>query len=440
MPVGTPFLVVVSILLVLGSAFFVAAEYSMVSSRRSRLEAIARRGNRRAASLGHALDDLSVYVAASQIGITMLGIGIGAITEPFVTSALTRLLGRSVDARVSYVIAFLLVVFVLVVVGELVPKYATLRNPERAALFLYPSLSIFTVLFRPLTWLAQITAGGILHFLGVQPEEDGRAVVPKEELLLLVQSGGAEGALEKRHAELVSRALRLDVLTARDIMVHRLDVKWLDIDTPMDQLLDRLQDIPYSRIPVCRGDLDDLVGIIYVHDLIRCARSQAPLSEYIAEAVVVPENLSMGRIVETMRSSRTQILVVVDEYGGTSGIITVEDVVEEVFGELEDRPEAARPAIEARHGGRFSARADVRYDELVQLLGLPLDPGASTDTLATIVIARLQRMPVTGDAVETSLGTMRVENMARSRITRVSITLSPELRAAHEASKAEPPA
>jgi CBS domain containing-hemolysin-like protein len=433
MPAGTPLLVFASILLILGSAFFVAAEYSLVSSRRSRLETFAKAGNRSAAALVKALDNLSSLVACIQIGITMLGIGVGAITEPFVTKVLGAAFGTAVDPRVSYLVAFLLVTFALVVVGELVPKYATLRNPERAALVLYPPLRLISYVCYPLSWLARVTALGILRALGVKPEDEDSAAVPKEELLLLVQSGSADGILEKKHAELVSRALRLDVLTARDIMIHRLDVKWLPIETRREELLRKLKTIPYSRIPVCRDDIDSVAGIAFVHDIVKhLDEADLSLEAIMCPAVFVPENLPMGRIVDTMRSEKTHLLVVMDEYGGTSGIITIEDVVEEVFGELEDRAEGQRPLIELR-GGRVSARAEVRYDELINFLGLQIDTGEVTDTLATMVVERLERMPKTGDTVETNLGLMRVENMARNRITRVALQLTPELRHALDA-------
>ncbi|MHB8637024.1 MAG: hemolysin family protein [Fimbriimonadaceae bacterium] len=433
MPAGTPLLLIASIFLVLGSAFFVAAEYSLVSSRRSRLEAFARRGNRSAAALVKALDNLSTLVACIQIGITMLGIGVGAITQPFVTRALSSALGTNVDPRISLVVAFLFVTFALVVVGELVPKYATLRNPERAALLLYPPLRLISYVFYPLSWLARVTALGILRAAGVKPQDDESTAVPKEELLLLVQSGSADGILEKKHAELVSRALRLDVLTARDIMIHRLDVKWLPIETRRDDVLQRLKAIPYSRIPVCRDDIDSVAGIAYVHDIVkRLDDPDLNLETIMCPAVFVPENLPMGRIVDTMRSEKTHLLVVMDEYGGTSGIITIEDVVEEVFGDLEDRTEVQRPMIE-RRGGRVSARAEVRYDELVNFLGLAVASSDVTDTLATMIVERLERVPKTGDTVETSLGLLRVENMARNRITRVALQLTPELRHALEA-------
>lgn len=420
--------IVVSVLLVLGSAFFVAAEYALISSRRSRVEALAKRGSRNAKALLKALDNVSRYVAGTQIAITLLSIGVGSYTEPRLTEWLIGLMGQHLGRGFSYAISILFVTFVLVVVGELCPKYLTLRASEKVALSTFRTLYVFSLALRPLIWIAQTTSRLLLKPFGVNLNEEHESVIPKEELLLLVQTGGAEGVLDQAHAEMVARALRLDVLAARDIMIHRLDVKWIDASLDRDGVFAKLKEVPYSRIPVCRGDIDDLVGIAYLHDILKFHDEPDFNIEKLARPIVaIPENLPMGRIVQTMREEKTQMLVVMDEYGGTSGVITLEDVVEEVFGDLEDRLESERPPIETQANGRISARADVRFDELVNFLHLNIEAGENTDTLAQMIIDALDRMPRLGDDVETTLGKVRVENMARGRITRVSVQILPEL-------------
>jgi len=420
--------VLASIVLIFASAFFVAAEYSLVGSRKGRVEAMVRRGRKNAKGLAKALEDISPYVAATQIGITMLGIAIGAFTEPYVTNLLSSGLHR-LDDRAVRAISYFIVVFVLLVVGELCPKYLALRHADRVALFMYRPLVVIVAILRPLIWLAQSTAGLLLRPFKVDTHQNGKDSIPKEELLMLVQSGGASGIIDKLQADMVSRALRLDVLDAKDIMIHRLDIKWLDASISKRDLLVRLKDIPYSRMPVCRGDIDDMVGVAYLHDIVKHLEDDAFSITSIARPVVaVPENLTMAKILEMMRVEKTQMLIVSDEYGGTSGLVTLEDVVEEVFGDLEDRLESDRRPIEEHPNGRVSARASVRIDELVTTLDLNLDLGENTDTLATIVVNALGRVPRTGDSVKTELGVMRVENMARRRITRVSVQLASEIR------------
>lgn len=423
-------IVVVSLLLLFGSFFFVAAEYAMVSSRKSRLEALSRRGNRGAKALVKALDDISPYVAASQVGITMIGIGVGSVTEPFLSHAIATALGGNLSEtglRALHVLSFLLITFVLVVIGELVPKYLTLPTSEKMALRLFRPLGWATVLLTPISWLAQGAAKRIVRLFGVDTSKIGRASVAKEEIMVLVQSGGAEGALDKMHADLVSRALRLDALAARDIMIHRLDIKWLDADAPRDDLRKKLNEIPFTRLPVCRGDIDEMIGIAYLHDIFREWDAPTFSLDAIARPLVaIPENLTIEKIVASMRDNKTQMLIVRDEYGGTSGLVTLEDVVEEVFGELEDRLESERKPIEGAVDGRISARAEVRVDELISHFHLHVDVGDQTDTLATIIVNALGRVPRPGDRVETDLGTLRVENMARRRITRVTVHLRPD--------------
>lgn len=430
-------MVLVSLLLLLGSIFFVAAEYAMVSSRKSRIETLARRGSKPAKALVKHLDDISPFVAGSQVGITMISIGVGSFTEPFVTGSITHAFGKPSHTmlEVLHVVSFLLITFVLVVLGELVPKYVSLQIPEKVALILYGPLRAILAVLSPIVWLAQNSAKLVVRLFGIDTSEMGRDSIAKEELVMLVQSGGAEGTLDKMHADMVSRALRLDVLAARDIMIHRLDIKWLDASLSKDEMLVRLREIPFTRLPVCRGDIDDMVGIVYLHDIVKHLDDQDfSLEKVVRPLVAIPENLTMEKIVAAMRDNKTQMLIVMDEYGGTSGLVTLEDVVEEVFGELEDRLESERPPIERLPGMRISARAEVRLDELIGQLGLPLDVMDQTDTLATIIVNTLGRVPRPGDSIEAEIGIMRVENMARRRITRVSIQINPKLFVSEEES------
>lgn len=423
-------MVVISLLLLLGSIFFVAAEYAMVSSRKSRLEALARRGSKPAKALIKQLEDISPFVAGSQVGITMISIGVGSVTEPFITHKIIEAFGKPTKTwlEVLHVISFLLITFVLVVIGELVPKYISLQIPEKVALVLFRPLKAILAILSPIVWLAQNSAKLVVRLFGIDTKNAGRDSIAKEELVMLVQSGGAEGTLDKTHAEMVSRALRLDALDARDIMIHRLDIKWLDAAWTKAEVLARLKEIPFTRLPVCRGDIDDMVGVAYLHDVVKNLDVKDFSIEKIARPLVaVPENLSMEKIVGTMRDNKTQMLIVMDEYGGTSGLVTLEDVVEEVFGELEDTLEGERPPVEHLPGGRISARAEVRLDELINQLNIPIDTSDKTDSLATIIMSKLDRVPRPGDAVESDIGLMRVENMARRRITRVSIQIDPKL-------------
>lgn len=431
---GTGANILISILLLVGSAFFVGGEYALVSIRKSRLEALAKKGSKSAKDILKVSENISPFIAGTQIGITMIGVAMGSFTEPFVTHLLSNQF-KGIDQRFTQVISFTLVLFFLVVLGELIPKYIALKYPERYIFFTYRPLQVFVKLFSAIIWCAQAMSQILLRPLRIDIKETGKETIAKEELVMMIQATSSEGVLEKAHADLVSRALRLDALVARDIMVHRLDIKWLDSDLTMQEVLNRASQIRYSRVPVCRGDIDDIIGVVYMVDLLRAVgQSDFNLEKLARPFVAIPENLPMERIVQTMRENNTQIVIVLDEYGGTSGLISLEDVVEEVFGELQDSPESERPPIEVLANGRVSARAEVRYDELVNKLGLDLDITDKTDSLANMIVEKLERIPRPGDSVETELGVFRVENMARRRITRVGILVDPKHIAERESS------
>lgn len=413
-----------SLFLLFANAFFVAGEYALVGCRRTRIEALVRQGNRTASLLRAAFDNFAIYVAGVQVAIAMCSIGIGMVTEPLITEWLKPAFGAFVPV-VSVGISLLLVTFALVVLGELVPKYVAIHSPERLGLILIRPLRFCVTLLHPIAWLAQRSGALVILPFGIKISDFGSESVSKEDLMLLVRSGTEGGSLEEEHAQVISKALRLDVLDANDIMIHRIDIQWLDIATPFDQMVERVAKISHNRIPVCRGDIDDMAGVLYLQDFVRhWGQPDFDLERIIRPVEAVPENLPLNRVINRMRDAKTQILIVMDEYGGTSGLITLEDVVEEVFGELEDQLESERPPIEMHGARRVSARADVRYDELMDFLGLENDGSHSTDTLAQIMTNLLERVPKLGDFVELPIGIMRVENMARRRITRVSIQLA----------------
>lgn len=412
---------VLSIVLVFGNAFFVMTEYALVSARRSKAESLAKTGHPGAKRLLKALDNLGQNVAGIQVGITMFGIGVGTLTEPFIDHLLRQALG-TVDPRVSIALAFLIATYVLVVIGELMPKYLALHDADRIALFVVQPLVFTVAALKPIVWLAEKSATLFLRPLGVRTDTLGNDSYEKSELMFMVRSGSDEGTIDKIQAEVVTRALRLDALSADDIMIHRLDMKWIDVSLTRDQVLSRVADVPYNRLPVCRGDIDEVVGVVYIHDIVKhLDDDEFDLEKICRPAIVIPENLSLDKIVARMREDKTQMLIVCDEYGGTSGLITLEDVVEEVFGEIEDQLEQERPPMETYPSGRVSARGEVRLDELAGYIGVEVHEGMSTDTLAEIIVNKLERVPRMGDLVPTELGDLRVENMARRRITRVAL-------------------
>ncbi|MBS1715326.1 MAG: HlyC/CorC family transporter [Armatimonadetes bacterium] len=417
---------VISILVLIGSAFFVAGEYALVGARRTKIEALAKKGNRSAKQVLKALDNISVYVAGTQVAITLCGIATGSVTEPYLHGVLEKFLGFLPVSLIKF-LSIIVVALPLVILGELVPKYAVLANPERAALATSGPLRFLVMAVSPLIWLTRKGSELTLRPFGISMDGAADEVVSREELSLLIEAGKDEGHFEESQATVIHRALKLDRLDAADVMVHRLDIKWIADSQTRAEISQAMRTVAHSRIPVCGEDIDDVLGVVYLQDLVRhWDEEDFSLSKVLRPAVFVPESLTLDRIVQLMRQEKTQILFVRDEYGGTAGLLTLEDVVEEVFGELEDSLESERPPIERTGPNRVTARADVRYDELLEFLGVePFETGYTTEGLAEIVAQELGNVPKLGDSVTLPIGRLRVENMARRRVTRLLLLTDP---------------
>lgn len=422
---------ILGLALLVATAFFVAAEYGLVGARRSKIEALAKKGNWRARHVLSALDDRSRYIAAVQIGITIVGIALGALTEPVLASWIKSAF-NSLPDQLTSALAILIVTYPMVVVGELIPKIVTLRHAERVALVLIEPLRVIVPVLKPFTWLFQKTASLILTPFKIDVYSEAQQGLSREEFALLVQTGHQEGEFEESQANFITKTLKFDSLDAKDVMIHRLDMQWMDVGTPKEQIPKKMREIRHSRIPVCKGDIDDVVGVVYVQDLLAYwDDANFSIESVMRKPEFVPETLTLDRIVEHMRGCKSQIVIVRDEYGGTSGLLTLEDVVEEIFGDLEDRLESERPAIERTSETRLTARADTRYDEVLDFLKIEDAMGETdTSTLASLVVGKIERTPKIGDSIDLPIGTMRVENMARQRITRLAIIIDPRKMAA----------
>ncbi|HXH62222.1 MAG TPA: hemolysin family protein [Fimbriimonadaceae bacterium] len=420
--------VLIGIALLLANAFFVAAEYALVGARRSKIESLAKKGNRAARHVLRALDDRSRFIAAIQIGITMVGIGLGALTEPVLSAKIVGL-ASGLPEQVASTLAILIVSYPMVVVGELIPKIVTLRYSTRVALVLIEPLRLIVPVLTPFTWFFQKTSAVLLKPFKIDVYAEQRQRTSREEFALMVQESSDGGEFDESHAQFLTKTLRFDTLDSEDVMIHRLDVQWLDVDTPREEIPRKIKKIQHSRIPVCRGDLDEVLGVVYVQDILsHWDDEDFSLDRIMREPEFVPETLTLDRIVAHMREAKTQIVIVRDEYGGTSGLLTLEDVVEEIFGDMEDRLESERPTIEQTSESRVTTRADVRYDELLSFLRIVAsDSDYTTETLASIIVDSVGRVPKIGDSVELPIGRLKVENMARQRITRLAVYLNPNV-------------
>ncbi len=422
-------LTITAIGLLLGNAFFVMAEYGLVGARRSRIESSAKKGIVVDQLVLNAMDQINKYVALIQICITVIGIVVGATIEPAMTESLSALFPDFVHPVVITICSYIIMTFALVVFGELVPKYIALSYPELVARLVVRVLKILVLILSPLIWIFEKTGQTILNGLaklglGNKPEDPS---LMRDELFFMLRSGEESGHLDENHTDIVTKSLRLDRLDAEDAMIHRLDIRWLSITSTQEEILEKIKTLSHTRIPVCNNDIDEVIGIVYLQDIIKSMAEGKPIDlETLArEPIFVPENLTLDRLVNLMREMKTQIVIVQDEYGGTNGLVTLEDVVEEIFGDLDDAVEGERPAIEQTGTHRLSIRPDVRYDELLDFLDQDPDGNEkwTTEPIIAILIDELDRTPKMNDTMELPIGRLRVEAVARQRVTRIGIYL-----------------
>lgn len=412
----------VIVLLILANAFFVAAEYSLVGARKTRLDSLAKKGNKRALLVSKALTSLPKYIAGIQVAITMAGIGLGVFGESTLALAFQPFF-EGVGLRVaSSIVAFLLVTYLLVILGELIPKYLTIRDSERTALLLIYPLNLFLFILRPFTFLLETSGFLLLKPFGIDIRSESKPIIAREELEAILKESGEIGMFEESHAKMLAKALRFPDLKAHDVMIPRVDIQFINVETKREELVKKLANIVHTRIVVSEGgDVDEVLGILHLQDVFRLLTDEKlHLRDVIRPATFVPPNLSIEKLIERMRQEKTQLLIVRDEHGGTEGLLTIEDIIEEIFGELDDQIESAQPSIERRSSERISLRGDVRTDELIEFLGMDENP-FEREAVSNVLLKMLGRTPKLGDVVETPVGKMRIDGMARNRITRVSL-------------------
>lgn len=409
------------------NGFFVAAEFALLASRRSRLEQLAADGDVRARHAARALRELSLMLAAAQLGITMASFGLGAVAEPAVAAGFEVLLeGVGAPPALTHVVAFALalaiVVFLHMVVGEMAPKSWAITHPESSALLLIRPFRAFALLFRPFIRLLNASANATVRAVGVTPQDELAQVHAPADLLLLLEESAEHGTLGEEHV-LLARALDLSQLDAQSAMVPRGDVVAVPAEAGVDAVEAVARDTGRSRMPVYEGDLDHVLGVLHVRDLLAlddAARTTTTAATLARPALVVPESKPLEDCMLDMRQAHQHIAVVVDEYGGVSGIVALEDVLEELIGEFEDESDRAGSALRRRPDGALLLPATLRPDELSERAGVDL-PEGDWETVAGYVIAELGRLPHVGDSVDTPSGRFEVTRMDGHRVLELAL-------------------
>ncbi len=422
---------VLAIALIIVNGFFVAVEFAYTASRRHVIEEYAEGGNRFARYALSSMDELPITFAGAQLGVAAASLALGSVMEPSIGHLLEDVFDSAgmptgVSATVSVALALLIASFLHNVFGEMAPKNATITDPERVALFVAGPFKLFITVLRPLvaalTWIAL----GLLRLFGVTTAQSVETVHSAEDIANLVQTVGATGAIDASSSQLLSAAVSFSETSVSEVMAPRPDLVAVPVDTTVADVERTMMATGHSRVPVYGETLDDVRGFIHVKDLLTIdegTRHQSIATHLIRDVPIVPETMSIAPVMEMMRDSRTHVAVAIDEHGSTAGLITLEDIAEELVGEIRDEHDI-REVMEVRPAGRnrYLVAGSCRPDRL-EGLDIKLDDGPY-ETVGGFIMSELGRIPRHGDVVVGDNYRMTVRRMDRRRVREVQMEVA----------------
>ena len=413
--------------LVAANACFVAAEFALVASRRTRLEALRRAGDPRAAVVLKALQTLTRYISGTQLGITLTSLALGWIGEPAIAASLESLLGGLPVAlavaaahTLAVLVAFALITFLHVVLGELVPKAIALLYPETLSRWLTPPLVLFTTATNPFIWLLNASATGLLRTFKLRPVTERERVHSPEEIMMLVEQSQKTGKLGAQDARMIEGVFEFSEKNARDVMTPRTQMVALPADLSLDAAADRVAQAGRSRYPVYGESLDDIVGTVHAKEILRGLRAGGAggVKSVLRPPLFVPGSREIEDVLADMKRQKMHLAIVLDEYGGTAGLVTMEDLLEEIVGQIYD--EYDRPAESPATGAAPVLDGATEIKDVNAAYGLQL-PAADYNTVGGLVFGALGRLPKPGDRVTVGTTTFEVVEMAGRRVAKVKL-------------------
>jgi CBS domain containing-hemolysin-like protein len=419
-----------ALLLVFANGFFVATEFSIVKIRQSRLQALVEEGRAGAGSALRMTEKLDGYLSACQLGITLASLGLGWLGEPafarLIGPVLERILPGTSDAvvhTVSLTFSFGIITFLHIVVGELAPKSLAIQKPEETSMTVALPMRAFYFVFYPAIWLLNGMARKLLQAFGVSMASETHEAHSEDELRMILASSAQAGAIAASRAELLGRAMEMLEKTVRQILVPRNQVKFLDLEEPLEANVAQARSAGHTWLPVCRGNLDEIEGVVNAKDLFfLLSRGELnALAQVQRPVLFVPENATLEQLLSEFRRRKRQMAVVVDEHGGTSGIVTIADVVAEVVGDI---AELGRTVEEVRTlpGGKLELPGSTQLDDLEERLGVDLEvEDNEVTTIAGYLMMKLNRVPQRGDRCRVGEFDVMVTEMDGPRVVRVRI-------------------
>ncbi len=421
-------------IIVAANGFFVAAEYGLVTVRRTRMQELDAQGNRGARRVLRLLEQPPRFISAIQLGVTLSSLALGAIGEPVVSKLLERPIAllpdswhTGVTTTISVILAFTILSYFHVVMGEIVPKSYTLQHPERVAVFAAGPISSFYVIFRPFIWVLVRSSAAVLRWFGVSASSGVTLVHSEEELKMLVTASREKGVLEEEEQAMLHKVFEFADKDAVDVMVPRPDVVAVPLELPVQEVLRLVLSHPFTRYPVFEEELDDIVGVLHVRDLFSALHERGlestNLRTILREAIMVPETKPLDELLAEFQRTSNHLAIVVDEYGSVEGLVTLEDLLEEIVGEIGDEFDLPDAGILRIGRGRVRLVGSFPIEEFNERFGkgLPVD---DYHTIGGFVFGALGRVPKVGDTVAFDGATFEVSAIDGPRIREVDVTLA----------------
>lgn len=421
-------MLMVAFLLVLLNAFFVLSEFALVKVRKTRLEELVKIGNSNAKLALKMSQRLDTYLSATQLGITLSSLALGWVGEPAIARLLAALL-ESMDLKdnsifihsMSVVIAFLSITFFHVVLGEIVPKSLAIAKSEKATLFAARPLHVFWVVFYPVVRLFDVIAHFFLKKMGVNPKEH-EGMHSEEELKIIVGESLREGIIDSVEGEIIKNAVDFSDTSAKEIMTPRKDMVCLDEENSYEENIDIVLKSHFTRYPYCKGSKDNIIGMVHIRDLLSRSIFTPKMHDFkqiVRKMIIVPESASISQILIKMKKEQIHTALVIDEYGGTAGLLTMEDIIEEIMGEISDEYDLKQEGVNKLEEGVFELEGMLDLESVEEVLHIEFDKECEQVTLGGYVFSLLERMPMEGDTIVSHGYAFEVLSVDGARIKRL---------------------
>lgn len=420
------------------NGFFVASEFSIVKVRPSRLDTLIKEGNARAVHAKEVTEHLDAYLSVTQLGITIASLGLGWIGEPTVAAVLHPLfefvhLPENLEETIAFVMGFSIITALHIVLGELVPKSLSIQKTEQIVLFVAWPLLMFDKIMYPAVWFLNHVANWVLRRLGVEAASEAEEAHNEEEIRLLMEESHKHGYIDKTELTYLDNVFDFSERHAGDVMVPRTDMICLYLDDPVEDNIKVVMDNHMTRYPICEDDKDHIIGFLHIKDLLRALQetNKPDLRELARNVLVVPESQSLSKLLRLLQKHRCHLAILIDEYGGTAGMVTVEDILEEIVGEIQDEFDEERPEIEDLGNKTYSVDGKMLLVDVNSFFELELDT-ENCDTLGGWIYSQIDYQPTVGQRVETEQAVFVVEEVEKMRISRIGIQLLHEPSHIHE--------